>query len=497
MLLELALGLAALATVAAAGPSELALDVRPVGLAPVPPRPYITAVCETAPADWDSRQGAPWRQNMKTVRRRAEEASAQGADLLVLAEHGIMSNGPFATRETLALFAAEMPSADELAVPCGDASRHEVVSGLSCLAKTHQMYIVANYVEKVPCSQASDAECPADDFYLFNTNLVFDRNGTVIQKYHKVHPFGIELRVLQTPQPHLAAFRTDFGVVFGLMTCFDILFEVPAVEMTRRGISHVVFPTDWGDELPSLTALQMHSAWARGLGVTLLSAGLHLRKTASVGSGIYTAAGALNYTYDYASEDGALVTARVPVDGPAQPPAGFCSANGGGGCRQPVVGDDAYYPVQHYNVSEFASAELTGREQELCHGQLCCRVSVRDAPPAAAGDARATYRLLAYDGRRNFAPHWSTEICVVTLCAGPDQASCSWFPSGPTPPIPPFTLSGTFRGDTTVYPSAVRTHMQLAADWDFDRATRHLSVDNTDALLSAQLYGRNFARDLP
>ncbi|XP_037076705.1 pantetheinase-like [Pollicipes pollicipes] len=437
----------------------------------MPPRPYSPRVCEIALPDWDPRQGRSLAaEHEERCGGRAEEASAQGADLLVLAEHGIMSNGPFATRETLALFAAEMPSADEMAVPCGEASRHEVVSGLSCLAKAHQMYIVANYVEKVPCSQASDADCPADGFYLFNTNLVFDRKGTMIQKYNKVHPYIVEREVLQTPKPHLAAFRTDFGVVFGLMTCFDILFEVPAVELTRRGISHVVFPTDWHDELPSLTALQMHSAYARGLGVTLLSAGLHVHRTASVGSGIYTAAGALNYTYDYANEAGALLTARVV----------------------------AYYPLLHYNMSEFASAELTGREQELCHGQLCCRISVRGTSPAAAADgAPATYRLLAYDGRRDATPHWSTEICMVTLCASPSPASCSWFPTGPMPLIPPFTLSGTFGGDTIVYPSAVRTHMHLAADWDFDRSTRHLSVDNTDALMTAQLYGRDFARDLP
>ena len=37
------------------------------------------------------------------------------------------------------------------------------------------------------------------------------------------------------------------------MTCFDILFEVPAVEMVRRGVTHFAFPTFWGDELPSLT----------------------------------------------------------------------------------------------------------------------------------------------------------------------------------------------------------------------------------------------------
>ena len=71
-------------------------------------------------------------------------------------------------------------------------------------------------------------------------------------RYRKYNLFGIELDFLQTPALHLSAFRTDFGAVIGLMTCFDILFEVPGVEMVRRGVTQFAFPTNWGDELPSL-----------------------------------------------------------------------------------------------------------------------------------------------------------------------------------------------------------------------------------------------------
>ena len=72
-------------------------------------------------------------------------------------------------------------------------------------------------------------------------------------RYRKYHLFGPELETLQTPAPHLSAFSTDFGAVIGLMTCFDILFEVPGVEMVRRGVTQFAFPTNWGDQLPSLT----------------------------------------------------------------------------------------------------------------------------------------------------------------------------------------------------------------------------------------------------
>ena len=56
-----------------------------------------------------------------------------------------------------------------------------MVRNLSCLARAHQMYIVANYIEKEPCSPDSDPSCPEDGFSLYNTDLVFDRNGALIQ----------------------------------------------------------------------------------------------------------------------------------------------------------------------------------------------------------------------------------------------------------------------------------------------------------------------------
>ena len=49
------------------------------------------------------------------------------------------------------------------------------------MAQTHQMYIVANFVEKELCSADPDLSCPEDGFSLFNTNIVFDRAGALIQ----------------------------------------------------------------------------------------------------------------------------------------------------------------------------------------------------------------------------------------------------------------------------------------------------------------------------
>jgi hypothetical protein len=52
----------------------------------------------------------------------------------------------------------------------------------------------------------------------------------------------------------MSTFQTDFGVEFGMFTCFDIIFYDPAIRLLETGrLKNFVFPTAWVDELPFLT----------------------------------------------------------------------------------------------------------------------------------------------------------------------------------------------------------------------------------------------------
>lgn len=52
----------------------------------------------------------------------------------------------------------------------------------------------------------------------------------------------------------LVFFDTDFGVRFGLLTCFDIIFKTPGVDLANNyNVTHFVFPTAWFSEMPFLT----------------------------------------------------------------------------------------------------------------------------------------------------------------------------------------------------------------------------------------------------
>lgn len=60
---------------------------------------------------------------------------------------------------------------------------------LSCKAKEKKIYVVVNLSEKEYCSRQSqqdandDRPCAFDGFNFFNTDVVFDRQGTVIARY--------------------------------------------------------------------------------------------------------------------------------------------------------------------------------------------------------------------------------------------------------------------------------------------------------------------------
>ena len=107
-------------------------------------------------------------------------------------------------------------------------------------------------------------------YYYYNTDVVFDRNGTIISRfvylirrtnnlfvdfrYHKYNLFG-EFDMDRPDEPEIETFETDFGVKFGIFTCFDILFKSPAQTVLNENIDAIVYPTNWHSELPFLTGL--------------------------------------------------------------------------------------------------------------------------------------------------------------------------------------------------------------------------------------------------
>ncbi|KAF4024584.1 hypothetical protein G4228_016613 [Cervus hanglu yarkandensis] len=207
----------------------------------------------------------------KAIKQAAEQ---QGAQIIVTPEDALY--GWKFTRETIFPYLENIPDPQVNWIPCQDPRRFghtPVQARLSCLAKNNSIYVVANMGDKKPCN-SSHTKCPSNGHYQYNTNVVYDKTGKLVARYHKYHLYR-ELQFDVPEKPELVTFNTTFGK-FGIFTCFDILFHDPAVTLVKDfHVDTILFPTAWMNVLPLLTAIEFHSAWAMGMRVNLLAANTH------------------------------------------------------------------------------------------------------------------------------------------------------------------------------------------------------------------------------
>ncbi|KAH3874945.1 hypothetical protein DPMN_038202 [Dreissena polymorpha] len=189
----------------------------------------------------------------------------------------------------------------------------EIQFALSCMARENNIYVVANIGDKQPCNVSLDPSCPRTGYYQYNTNVAYDAMGTLVAKYHKYNLF-YENWFDKPSKVDISVFNTPFGR-FGLIICFDILFEHPPIDLIcRNNISNIAFPTAWMDAHPFYTSIQFHSAFAVGLGVNFLAANIHYPSLRFHGSGIYTQQGAAGYCFNTSNESGGqLIVQKIPV----------------------------------------------------------------------------------------------------------------------------------------------------------------------------------------
>ncbi|GIX94632.1 pantetheinase [Caerostris darwini] len=188
---------------------------------------------------------------------------------------------------------------------------YQILSKLSCLAKENKLYVVANTLDFKKCKtiETCDADgidecpskesaCPEDGGYFYNTNIVFDRKGTLVSRYYKKHLFFE--KNMNTPDfPQDATFNTDFGN-FTTVICFDLIFKESVEDVEKPAVVNLAYPTYWFDHVPYIFfATPYQQAWAMMNNVNLLAANVHTPGTGTLGSGIYTPSkGALIYTHN-------------------------------------------------------------------------------------------------------------------------------------------------------------------------------------------------------
>lgn len=395
---------------------------------------YVAAVVEYSPETG----GTPTEivtRNVANYVLYIRKAAEQGADIIVFPEIGLVAYGS-GTR-----YATPLPDPADMVNPCNDITSNvtEAIRTLSCEARNQRMYVVVNVPEVAPCDN-SNSNCSV----YYNSNVVFDRNGTIVARYRKFNLFG-EIGFSKTPEAEISILDTDFGVQFGIFTCFDLMFEKPAVQLVKEwGVKDIVFPTAWFSELPFLTAVQAQASWSYGWDVNFLAAGYNDPSVGSAGSGIYAGkagpiksimptvpttrllvANVTKKTFQnsksnlkHLSSDDNIIE-KFPFKNPFS--NSIDEKNSG-----ILMWRDYLEPYETFFLDE---GHFVG-EKRLCHNELCCDFhldmhSVRQDQNTSVKDY--FYRLAVFDGIRSFTyTTGGIQVCAVIFCTNSSLSSCGY-----------------------------------------------------------------------
>lgn len=99
-------------------------------------------------------------------------------------------------------------------------------------AKQYKMYVAGNIV----CHDETKDR-------LYNTSLLYDRQGKLVGTYDKIHPYSPEVNEADhgiTPGSKVPVFKTDFGKV-GFIICYDSWFTDVAQLLGLKGAEIILF----------------------------------------------------------------------------------------------------------------------------------------------------------------------------------------------------------------------------------------------------------------
>lgn len=74
----------------------------------------------------------------------------------------------------------EVPNAKDMIRPCGQQKYSDVMESLSCSANRARKYVVINVTTKLNCTEDATVSCPEWGYHMYNTAVVFNRNGIVV-----------------------------------------------------------------------------------------------------------------------------------------------------------------------------------------------------------------------------------------------------------------------------------------------------------------------------
>ncbi|KAJ8306080.1 hypothetical protein KUTeg_016625 [Tegillarca granosa] len=448
-------------------------------------------------------------ENLKVIEYQAKKASDQmlkvfpvieritirGAKLLVLPEDGLY--GYLFTRRTIYPYLEQIPDPkDPASTPCPTSrAGSEVQCFLSRLAMETAMFIVANMGDKQPCNKSIDTHCPLDGHYQYNTDVIYNPSGKLIAKYHKYNLF-YEPAFDVPNEPEIVTFETPFGL-FGVFTCFDILFHDPPIELIQnKGVRNIVFPTAWFDALPHLSAVGFHSAFAVKWEINLLAANIHHPKQNAQGSGIYSIDGFTAYTYDNKDQNGRLLVSSIPIL-KSKPKADnsqnrFLRVHDGLKTSNYQVSDSEFKAPVFHDIYDFVLVSGDYGKREICQKDLCCSIVYNRTE-----NKNDLYAFGAFDGLHTYQGTYYLQVCTLLKCQNTNFKSCGVDTTYAATTFEYLKMTSTSNG--YIYPEVMLSNngmLELSNRWNFTKDGVLSVIENLEnPLLSASLISRVYSKD--
>eukprot|EP01102_Stenamoeba_stenopodia_P018912 TRINITY_DN7015_c0_g1_i2.p1 TRINITY_DN7015_c0_g1~~TRINITY_DN7015_c0_g1_i2.p1 ORF type:complete len:533 (-),score=101.56 TRINITY_DN7015_c0_g1_i2:198-1796(-) len=410
------------------------------------------------------------KQNFEVYRKAVVEARDQGVDIVVFPEGG--TGWLFAelinTRDAMIPYCETIPDEASFKSLCDSPKAHNFsqVRQASCMAQRSGIVVVVNMCVVQYCDQQSDADCPSDGRFQWNTDVVFDENGLLIAAYRKSHLFGGGAVFDQPTTPDVVSFNTTFGVQFGMFICYDIDFFQPVQSLLAQGIENFVFSSAWVNTPPLQTAVQLQQAWSRVYQSNLLAANSASDYIVS-GGGIYSSGLVLNVSF---SLDDWNIHQLLVADVPISPPQIASDLPPLWRSEQvkeiQVLTDEVAchletFPelegncvfVQTSNLTEFTSYKL-----EANHTGLSCSVDFNFVPSPEQNETDDVYALFVARGNLvfpNTPDGLAMEVCAFLHCHSPPNCSSSYDFSSSRASLGSFKVAlqgAEFSDNVTIFP---------------------------------------------
>ncbi|GFT15353.1 vascular non-inflammatory molecule 2 [Nephila pilipes] len=470
------------------------------------------------------------RKNLEVYEIAAKTAAKQGADIIVFPESGLLKfEKP--SREWLLDFIEDIPDPNKVIVnPCEESSQFHnlpILRKLSCLARDNHLYVVANTLDFKECDINSNCKryknnenctsCPDDGHFFYNTNVVFNRSGTLVSKYYKRHLY-FETQINTPDVPEDAYFDTEFGK-FTTVICFDLMYKESVKALEEPGVLNVAYPTYWFDHTPFiLLAMPFQQAWSMANKVNLLVASAHYPPTGSLGSGIYSPnRGALIYTFNPDGRSKLLIS-NVPtmqnssIQANELQPQRFFIDNG-----QVIPVENEEMPIfkneclntflkkaekltdyrchpANFDDYHFEKLKKNEGEIEICDNDFCCSLSYQaesmneDYFFGVTGKDLSFYNLFEF----------GTQLCFLARCESIEGKVCTNYILKSNTVFRKVEIKGNF-STAQILPFAIDSDIRLTNKnkWSFDQKSRMMysNFNKQSSLLFFGLYGRLFDRD--